>query len=162
MRKWRQIPCAIYIAFSPDAQSVRKTLMTVLDRLSHLPPHNIDLGIVELVLAEVLNNIVEHAYALNQKGLIQVRVTATHHVLWFEVQDNGRPMSNEILPIGERPNVDTEPAALPEGGFGWFLIKSLARGLCYQRIADQNHLRFHFTSEAAAQVPDRHAVKLAN
>ena len=35
-----------------------------------------------------------------------------------------------------------EPARLREGGYGWFLIRSLARALTYQRVGDTNCLTF--------------------
>lgn len=91
----------------------------------------------EIVLAEVLNNIVEHAYA-QSAGPIDVTLDYEHPTLAFEVVDEGLPMPAGRLPSGDVVAVD----GLPEGGFGWFLIRSLTRGLVYHRLRNRNRLAF--------------------
>lgn len=99
---------------------------------------------VELVLAEVLNNVVEHAYA-TQTGDITVQVQLRPGGIDCLVCDCGRAMPLLRLPAG-RPGIrDTSDP--PEGGFGWHLIRQLTCGLNYTRIGERNELRFH--------VPDR-------
>jgi serine/threonine-protein kinase RsbW len=97
-------------------------------------------GTVEIVLAEALNNIVEHAYAASE-GDIEVRLC--HHApdLWCEISDVGLPMPNGTIPVGQLANIDPDDD-LPEGGFGWFLIRSLAQDLAYCRVHGRNQLRF--------------------
>lgn len=97
-------------------------------------------GTAELVLAEAMNNIVEHAYA-GQPGRIELRMQPRPGGLAVSVTDWGRPMPGGALPPGNPPVLSAE-ADLPEGGFGWHLIRRLASGLDYRRAADRNVLRF--------------------
>lgn len=93
----------------------------------------------ELVLAEVLNNIAEHAYA-DGPGLIEVQVAAQGDGLACYVRDRGAPMPGGVPPSGGLPAA-TGPD-LPEGGFGWHLIRTLTRDLSYARDRGGNRLTF--------------------
>ncbi len=44
------------------------------------------------------------------------------------------------LPLGMSQSLNVGLCDLPEGGFGWFLIKDLAKDLKYRRIGQENHL----------------------
>lgn len=101
-----------------------------------------DRATAELVLAEVLNNIVEHAYR-GQGGPVQLYMHREGPLLHCQVEDSGLPMQEGGLPAGALP----EPDELPEGGFGWFLIRSLARDLCYIRQKHGNSLRFSLLAD---------------
>lgn len=98
---------------------------------------------LELVLAEVLNNVVEHAYEDRGEGMIELAITVRDHAIHCEVLDHGTPMPNGCLPPKRRYDLDaTGMQDLPEGGFGWGLIRDMTRGLCYAREAGANRLRF--------------------
>lgn len=98
----------------------------------------------EIVLAEVLNNIVEHAYG-GTYGQIRISITRTAAFLDVCIIDAGRPMPDMTLPLSElRPLFEGQDP--PEGGFGWFLIRSLTQDLIYQRVQDQNILQFRLAS----------------
>lgn len=98
----------------------------------------------EIVLAEVLNNIVEHAYA-GDAGQIEISVACQIGFLDICIKDFGRPMPDLKLPAGELiPLYDGQDP--PEGGFGWHLIRSLTQDLNYQRVQDQNILQFRLVS----------------
>lgn len=90
----------------------------------------------EIVLAEVLNNIAEHAYA-GTKGTVRVCCQATPAGLACQITDQGLEMPGGMLPAGMLPLEDH-----PEGGFGWFLIRSLTEDLQYRRLGKQNQLCF--------------------
>jgi serine/threonine-protein kinase RsbW len=97
-------------------------------------------GTLWTVLAEVLNNVVEHAYA-ERVGVIGLRLWRYDNSIAVEVLDHGAPMPGLELPAGcltELRSFET----LPEGGFGWFLIRSMTDWLIYDRIGDDNRLRF--------------------
>ncbi|RAP43071.1 hypothetical protein BYZ73_02530 [Rhodovulum viride] len=100
------------------------------------------LGMAETVLAEVLNNIVEHAYARDRDGPIELRLAREGVWLQVDVRDYGLPMPGESLPDGRMPGPDVLADDVPEGGFGWFLIRAFARNLDYTRKANQNRLTF--------------------
>ncbi len=99
-------------------------------------------GTVELVLAEVLNNIVEHAYAGANAGHIDLRARYMDSGFRFEITDEGSEMPGGMLPVGEHVDLDTDLNALPEGGFGWYLIHDLTENLQYHRASGRNQLRF--------------------
>lgn len=96
-------------------------------------------GTVEIVLAEVLNNIVEHAYAGAAAGWISLRLICTPAALLAEVGDTGIEMPGLRPPAGRLADLGDD---LPEGGFGWYLIRSLTTGLGYERRGGANLLRF--------------------
>lgn len=133
------------IRLASDPLSVRDGL----HRLTTIPPLR-DLsadgrGTAEIVLAEALNNIVEHAYA-QSTGMIDVTVDYEHPYLNCEVVDCGLPMPDGNLPLGELAPLDPQND-LPEGGFGWFLIRSLTRALVYRRADGRNTLMFRMETE---------------
>lgn len=119
-----------------EPASVRAALLavTAVPPVAELAP---DLrGTVELVLAEVLNNVAEHAYA-DSAGHVAVTVALQPGALWCEVVDEGAPMPGGTLPEGRLPEDD-----LPEGGFGWHLIRTMTRDLQYRRQRGTNRLNF--------------------
>jgi serine/threonine-protein kinase RsbW len=106
------------------------------------------LGTTELVLAEALNNVVEHAYA-RYPGQIEVEVRRAPDHLHFHICDQGLPMPGAAPPLGHLPQTDAFES-LPEGGFGWFLIRSLAQDLAYRRDGQRNLLSFGVALDNAA------------
>ena len=140
----------IEITFPSHPEQVRRALQKVL--VSPLftnpcqPALEDDLrGTAEIVLAEVLNNIVEHAYA-DQAGDITLRLVRHDGRVHCTVSDTGAPMPGLCLPEGRfQPLKDL--ADLPEGGFGWFLIRSLTEGLAYQRSKGLNSLSFQLPAK---------------
>ncbi|OSP55049.1 ATP-binding protein [Pseudoruegeria sp. SK021] len=101
-----------------------------------------DLGSVELVLAEVLNNIVEHAYAQRHDGVIEIFISPCEAGLAVRVFDTGAPMPDLTLPPGQPANIDVALPELPEGSFGWNLIRTVADDIQYVRVTTQNRLSF--------------------
>lgn len=94
-----------------------------------------------LVLAEILNNVVEHAYRDHADGRIRLELCLRSDSLQVEVTDTGHPILGD-LPRG-RAAIETDLPIedLPEGGFGWGLIHLLTRDLSYERSGDTNCLR---------------------
>ncbi|MGV8985087.1 MAG: ATP-binding protein [Cypionkella sp.] len=102
----------------------------------------------EIILAEALNNVVEHAYA-RFSGEIEVEVRRDPDQLRFHIKDKGLPMPGAEPPAGRLPRVGPF-GDLPEGGFGWFLIRSLSCDLTYQREDGLNLLSFGVCLDKAA------------
>ncbi len=127
----------LQIQGTPDAVSAAlQALFAGPDRLA-LPA---DTGSdAQIVLAEAMNNIVEHAYA-DRDGLIDVTLWAAPDGLLCRLVDNGAPMPS-VLPGGSLPPSGPDDG-LPEGGFGWFLIRALASDIVSQRRDGMNHLTF--------------------
>ncbi|MFV0244370.1 MAG: ATP-binding protein [Qingshengfaniella sp.] len=99
-------------------------------------------GRAELVLAEVCNNICEHAYQGKAQGHIRIRLRAAAPVLLCIVEDDGMAMPDNAPPVPEARPLPDDRDALPEGGFGWSLIKMLASDVRYCRLAGRNRLDF--------------------
>ncbi len=102
----------------------------------------------EIVLAEVLNNIVEHAYA-DRSGDITLALDLQPQGLLCQINDKGAPMPDLALPEGQLQPLDRIDD-LPEGGFGWFLIRSLTEDLTYRHDAEGNCLSFRLLCEQSA------------
>jgi serine/threonine-protein kinase RsbW len=99
----------------------------------------------EIVLAEVLNNIAEHGRVDAATGWIGLRCDPGPLGLRFVVTDRGRPLPPALLtPLADGPTLpqDLDLPDLPEGGFGWQMIRLLTRELTCQHEAQGNRLSF--------------------
>lgn len=146
---------AARVVIASDPMAVREGLRALFDTLllRRLPPA--ERGTAELVLAEVLNNIVEHAYA-SESGDIELTLHLHQSELVCRIEDRGLPMPGERLPAGDLRPIDADD--LPEGGFGWHLIRTLSRELNYRRIDGRNQLSFRLDagqSAAAGKIVSR-------
>lgn len=129
------------IHFESGELAVRQALQQFIASLSPLHLGVEEKGMVELVMAEVLNNIVEHAYPdPAQVGPICIVCVHQSNGLLVEICDSGHAMPKERLPIGRLASVDVDLQDMPEGGFGWFLIQHLAKDVSYQRVGNENYL----------------------
>lgn len=131
---------AARITIAADPLAVRNGLRALFETimLRSLPAEG--RGTAEIVLAEALNNIVEHAYA-RYRGDIQISLRLSSSELICRIVDTGLPMPDATLPAGILQPF-REGGELPEGGFGWFLIRTLSRDLEYRRDGNSNLLSF--------------------
>lgn len=132
-------PATLVRTIQSEPHDVRACLMAISAGLTDVGTDTEVCATAELIMAEVLNNVVEHAY-VGTRGPIDITVRPGADGLYCQVRDFGRPMPGGVLPQGRRP--DTAARDLPEGGFGWFLIRELARDLRYQRRGGSNVLSF--------------------
>ena len=144
---------SLRLDFAAEPLAVRRALEQIVDTLAEEGASSDDQAMAEVLLAEVLNNVVEHAYD-RAGGWIEVEAAVTagglgQAAFGFTVYDRGRPMPGGMLPDGQLPPVSA--ADLPEGGFGWHLIRALATGLEHGRAGGRNWLRF--TLEAEQKMP---------
>lgn len=126
------------LKFPSDAMSVRQALHQVL--ALDLPSDG--KSVAEIVLAEVLNNIVEHAYQERPTGLIQLSVKRTDQAIDVQVLDEGVPLPDGLLDRKVEHDLDCLMDDLPEGGFGWLLVQELTDNLSYKRVDQSNCLAF--------------------
>lgn len=148
--------CTTFDFISGDAET-RAALHLISVHLETLGLSADCIATTELVLAEVLNNITEHAYA-GRIGAISVALHCTNEHLAFRVTDRGRAMPGNSVPIPPPPD-PSPPDNLPEGGFGWYLIHLLTTKLSYQRMPEQNILAFRI---GCATAPDSAVVSSEN
>lgn len=132
----------LHLFFQADPASVRRALETALGVIHDLVPASERSSAVEIVLAEVLNNIVEHAYGESGRGLIELEVDRAPVGLVFRIRDEGLEMPGGAVPPGAPQDLDVSERDLPEGGFGWFLIHELTEDLAYRRVGNRNELSF--------------------
>jgi len=104
------------------------------------------LGRLELVLAEVMNNVAEHAPltapddAEPHLPVIHLCIVRHSGGLACALTDDGASLPDDcLLPRGLPPMLADD---MPEGGFGWFLIQDLTQALCYYREESRNYLAF--------------------
>ncbi len=121
--------------------AVRQALLQISARLGPVGLDPNQDGDMQIVIAEALNNIVEHAFA-GTEGIIEVSVNASPTALQIIITDSGVAMPDGKVPLGEIEEYPREPEEMPEGGFGWFLIHDLTEDLSYQRAEDRNILQF--------------------
>lgn len=117
--------------------AVRGALIRIIGVLRLRGTSDEGLARAEIALAEILNNIVEHGYA-GDEGPIAIRMRCGDDRACFVVSDRGVVMPGGTLPDGTLP----ESGPPPEGGYGWFLVRSMAEHLDYRRSARTNLTRF--------------------
>lgn len=128
-----------------DPARVRDALSAIRQRFRSEVSED-TLGRLELVLAEVMNNVAEHAAApdrghdVDRPPSIHLSIVRHETGLACAISDDGVSLPEDcILPRG-LPVMDL--ADLPEGGFGWYLIQDLTQALCYYREEQRNFLAF--------------------
>lgn len=155
--------------FRADPGSVRLILTEIGRRFSSIVDTG-TAGRLELVLAEVLNNIGEHGSSAGAHHPLHeiwlqgpdsrprplpgatvatarvplVHLCLTRHTTGIAcaVTDDGQQLPAECLIRREPGGYDGPAEALPEGGFGWLLIHDLTQALCYFREGNRNFLAF--------------------
>lgn len=135
----------LQLVLQADPLSVRHVLRVMRVRLAAELSES-TAGSLEIVLAEVLNNIVEHAYR-GEGGRIDLCIGAGRGGLLCRVTDQGGAMPGGVLPDPPRLPPDLAIEDLPEGGFGWRMVRDLAQDLHYRRRAGSNVLRFRMALE---------------
>jgi len=118
-----------------------------LQRLTaHLASCAVDaeaIGDVELVLAEMMNNVAEHGYPAGVCGQMALDVEILPEALVCRLIDRGRALPGAQLPGATlRDPRGLERRHLQEGGYGWGMIHALTDLIRYRRCGDCNCLAF--------------------
>jgi len=92
-------PPDVHLVFTAREIAVRRALQLTCQALKALGTEASALRIVEIVLAEVTNNIVEHAYSAQSSGTITLSCIKRTTNIRFEVIDQ-----RNMLPGGEIPS----------------------------------------------------------
>ena len=95
---------------------------------------------LELVLAECLNNVAEHAYSHTDLGEVRLLIARQQDMICVEIADHGKEFPKSLL--ADSPVAETTA----EGGRGWLLIRSLCNSITYQRHRGTNRLKLAFLS----------------
>ena len=132
----------VRLDFDGSLLGVREVLARVMRSIDILSLDPEEKGSVELVLAEALNNVVEHAYRGAAERPVHLELHHAADGLHVLIRDSGRPMPEERLPLSDLSTPDGEGPDAPEGGFGWFIIRHIARDIAYRRRDAENVLTF--------------------
>lgn len=124
---------------------VREMVEALSSRLADAGINSDLRGSITLAASEALNNITEHAYAGHADGLVGMTVDLRPGSVDVTLTDSGRAIPGEELPAAHLPDNTCDRADLPEGGFGWFLIRKLSCDVTYNRKSGQNTLRLRFS-----------------
>ena len=135
-----QPTCATMFArhFTAGDRATRDVLADIITLLTDAGIAGDDLATIELILAEALNNVVEHAYA-EGPGPVELSIEKRRRGLACQIVDTGRPMPTGDAPDPPLPEIKP-PADIPEGGFGWHIIRCLTTDLTYHRDGARNTL----------------------
>ncbi|SFD85061.1 serine/threonine-protein kinase RsbW [Sulfitobacter brevis] len=135
------LPTAVRTVIVGRKSGVRRGLQWMLAQIHPLGLGPEQLSTIELVLAEALNNIVEHAYPETvPTGDIAIRCTLLADGLHVTITDTGLPMASNATPLALGNLLNLKTSELPEGGFGLYLINDLAQNVSYQRTGGENRL----------------------
>lgn len=131
-------------SFTATELDARSGISLVMERLRdyNLPEDRV--GDVQIALAEAINNVVEHAYEGKAAGDVSICCDLDHKHLLIRISDAGPPFPGGILPEGKPADISGPLESLPEGGFGWFLIRELTNSLHYERHNGSNQLSLGF------------------
>lgn len=128
------------VSFFGSAMAVRDALGNMNQHLLGLDLGHDDRALIELITAEVLNNIVEHAYADRTDGRITLWCCQKSKSLHLKFVDEGVAMPGNSIPGSKEANTAVDIYDLPEGGFGWSMIRELTKELAYRRDGQRNIL----------------------
>jgi serine/threonine-protein kinase RsbW len=134
------------ISVQSGALAARQLLQGLKQAVGPIGLAEDDIGKVEIVVAEVVNNIVEHAYEDNEgQGPITLTCTQGPKGLCIGIRDCGHPMPDGKAPEGAARDLGSDFDDLPEGGFGWNMIRTLTSDVQYARVNDENRLSIFFS-----------------
>jgi serine/threonine-protein kinase RsbW len=135
------VPHEFKTSFPATEMAVRDALVSLTSSLRTSGLDEDCIGRTEIVLAEALNNVVEHAYADSGEGSVELRIKGSSNGIDITILDQGLPVPVHVFAKRSGPDVDVATDDLPEGGFGWMLIQSMSSHLSYQRVGQMNCLR---------------------
>src|SRR6185295_3683335 len=101
---------------------------STIDPLAYDVRHPFDTAVVSAFM-EIFNNIAIHAYQRRGGGTIDIDITLTADDILIEVKDNGRAFDlDNVVPLP----TDLDEDALPEGGMGIHIAKTMLDDMTYE------------------------------
>ncbi len=136
-------PPGVRLEVEGTLEAVSRAVADLRRRLDALiaPDAPQDCAAIELGVAEVLTNIVQHGQV---PGSIEVECLRREDAVEVLVRDAGRPIPFERLVQAGPASFDFDPAdldRLPDHGMGLALVKALFHSLDYQQAGGRNLLR---------------------
>ncbi len=105
-----------------------------------------------IVLVEVFNNIIQHAYGFNTpaNAKIDLAMVIEDDQIFIDTYDRGAGMFHTPEPL-RIDLANCELADLPESGFGWVLIERLSNKVVFSRSGGRNHLHICIKTPKTSQ-----------
>lgn len=151
----------ITVHFPAQDRAVRNALLKVDDALLAAGVTRDMCDRTQIALAEACNNIVKHAYPFDsvEAPMITLDIAGAPGGLQITLRDRGGPMPDGQLPGPDLPPIDLDDLlALPEGGFGWPLLRRMTCALSLSRHNGHNILRFRLPAVEARQPTGQNAL----
>lgn len=145
-----------FLAREPDANAGLALVLHRIREANLIADRQED---IQIALTEAVNNIVEHAYVDRVPGHVIIRCALLPGRVEFEIRDTGIALPGGCPPGGAAPDVRVAKRQMPEGGFGWFLIRSLAQSIRYERQRDTNCLKIGFDLNRLTTADSQRAAK---
>lgn len=136
--------CLLFVQFPADANTTRAALARMQSLFLAIGLAQDAQCDVVIALSEAINNIVEHALGDHPAGCIGLSCYQRDDTLLVRLRDNGVSMPGLQAPMGANIDLSVSTADLPEGGFGWFLIRQLTSDVRYHRECGRNRLDLWF------------------
>jgi len=130
--------------FPASPLGVRYAMRTMMRQLRPSVVDTDRLSAIEIAVTEATNNVVEHGYVADDGAHVHLNVTVTRTRVAIEIIDCGAPYPGGTVPPLRQHDLTGDRMDLPEGGFGWMMIRELTRCLHYERQGDKNHLHLYF------------------
>lgn len=140
---------AFKVTLHGTPEAVRNGVATCMKNLASLNLDPEKLAVAELVMAETLNNIVEHAFCgQSSPGLVRLSCAYDGRYLSLNFKDAGSALPEHILPRPKQFEAFNDIQSLPEGGFGWGLIHELTDEVSFKRVGRFNSLTLKIEASA--------------
>ena len=133
----------------PAGAEIGPLVDRVCQRLAERGVDAVRLDDTRLALTEAINNVHEHAYG-GKGGPVSVMAEGSGDGFTLTLRDRGAGMTG-VLPGDCLPACRGAVDSLPEGGFGWFMIRQLADSVAYSSKDGHNALRLVFKSPPSGE-----------
>ncbi len=123
---------SIQLEIASDLKNVRLASVCV-NRLCATVFNEEDSNIMELCVAEALNNCVKHAYQNSSSASIQIKLAIDSDNLSINIIDTGNSMPGGTIENSSDELVfdPDDPNSLPEGGMGLIIMKQTMDDVLY-------------------------------
>lgn len=95
---------------------------------------------VQIVLHEAINNIVEHGHVNRFPSRVLLSIRESYGHVKIRLIDHGIGYPDGQVPAGIFPELPENKSQIPEGGFGWAIIRALSGDIAYARRLGANAL----------------------
>lgn len=92
---------------------------------------------VQMAVDEACTNIIEHGYAGDETGKIEIRCRQTDDKCTIEIRDFGRTFDPEAVP---EPDIEAPLAERPVGGLGLYFMRQLMDSVEFQFGEEEGNL----------------------